>query len=166
MQMWVHTEVPTVLVNSMLNLSSAYMTHGTSHGSFCRNAIVTIWFKYSSWSMSFYPYPQFNRIFHTSIWVTLFSEQMVRLCTLIEITWKTEGCPMHFFTTSSTSTVAFTSELLTCFFFISDASVTPIKMVRKDKWVVTGTHLELLFCQIHSRYSRFPESILTDSQSF
>lgn len=165
MQMLVHTEVLTAL-HSMLNLSSAYMRHDTSHGSFCRNRIVTIWFKHSSWSMSFCPSPQFNRAFHTPVWVTLFSEQMVCQHTFTETTWKNRRLPHAFFYHTLYINRSFHLKTINMLFFISDASVTPIKMVMKGKWVVTGIHLGLLFCQIHSSYSRFPESILTDSQSF
>lgn len=116
--------------------------------------------------MSFCPSLWFNMAFHTSVWVTLFSEQMEYQRTFIKITWQTEGCPLDFFYhILYTSIAVFTSELLTCY-FILDASVTPIKTDRKDKWVVTHTHLDILFCQVRPSNSRVPESIVTDSQPF
>lgn len=39
----------------------------------------------------------FNRAFHTSVWVTLFSKKMEYQYTFIEIIWQTEGYPLHLF---------------------------------------------------------------------
>lgn len=82
----------------MLNLSSAYMTHSTSHGSFRRHRIVTIQFKtVAEACLSVLPpsLTGFSTLQHSSL-SYLFSEQMVCQCAFIEISWKTEGCPMLF----------------------------------------------------------------------
>lgn len=165
MQMWVYTEVLAIFADSMLNLSSAYMTHGTSHRSFCRNRIVTIWFKTVAEPCFSVPPPSLIGFFTLQFELPCSVNRWYVNVLSLKLLGKQKAAPWIFLP-HPLHTAVFTSELLTCFFFISGASVTPIKMVRKDKWVVTGIHLELLFCQIRASKTRFSESILTDSQSF
>lgn len=129
----VYTEVLTVLADSMLNLSSAYMTHGTSHGSFCRNRIVTIWFKTVAEACFSVLPPSLIGFFTLQFELPCSVNRWYVNVRSLKLLGKQKAAPCIFLP-HPLRTAVFTSELLTCFFFfISDASATPIKMVRKDK---------------------------------